>query len=1065
MPWASMLTGQTVRKAASGEVEAFTPVAQVSPPEGQTITGGPLKLKGAVEGYRDILDIVDYNGNNLWRLDWNGVARGSGATKPTLADVEVLDTFGFGYTEDETSFSTISAKMSGPYAGNVGIGTKTPGSKLDVDGDVNLTGDIKINGNQRIWDEVGGNYTAISGASGKTIYYQYLVDQQLEVYCGSGNQGLGFGKAGGSMAITSFGTGAYPPFPIHLNSLANAPNTIINPLSGNVGIGTTEPTEQLEVKGNVRLGDTAQGYYVNLESKVDAINPMNIRVSLEPVIGQVDFTPGTGDYQAGTYVNGYYGLSLCTNAGSVTTPGLEHVRLHIDNDGKVGIGTLDPTSKFTVNGNVEIQTAGLIFSKVPYPNCDPIVAEIVNEVGNIEADGVRYCVTFVTVDGETTSQGLSAPTVGPQLQKVRLSNIPVSTHPAVIARNVYRVYWSGVANTWGQREFCETIANNTETVWVDNNIIPDSFNAAVIGNKLSEINTTGGGLVGLSAATFGSNSYMDAASVTIYQGNLHNTPPPLRFSAYDSVTALGLYDSAGVLGLRMFNERTEYTDSRDCMFQIAHLDNNVAGIQFQGSGIRNKMYTDAGYRLFIESNDQYRDMYGDTQCGNVIIASKPNGTGRVGIDVEEPIEKLDVAGNIRAENLITSNGTVSSRFGTDGSGAFMACDTPNRRLSFYTTTLAGDLVNAITVTQEQNIGIGTTSPVSKLHVTGKTLADVITTDIGLDFNLVEPPTTALTAALGAGTDIEAATYRYIVAFVTAIGQTQNGPESDPIVTDGLHNIHLTNIPISSDPQVTGRRIYRSSGVVGRYEYYLVGYIQNNTATELWDAGSHEYYYGNRGGVNPWYNQNTTNRFITVNGDRALFMSDGILALGYQSALNLSAATTQSVFLGAQAGRELTDGKIDTFIGHGAGVNLHSGNDNTFVGGFAAQNLVSGNNNTCVGSSTGANMGAYAENNTYIGCYAGFTGQGSLNVFIGSQAGYYETGNAKLYIDDRARASEADGRLKALVYGQFAEDPANQLLRVNGIIESSTGGVKFPDGSVQTTKADNNFALAMSIALG
>ena len=63
--------------------------------------------------------------------------------------------------------------------------------------------------------------------------------------------------------------------------------------------------------------------------------------------------------------------------------------------------------------------------------------------------------------------------------------------------------------------------------------------------------------------------------------------------------------------------------------------------------------------------------------------------------------------------------------------------------------------------------------------------------------------------------------------------------------------------------------------------------------------------------------------------------------------------------------------------------------------------------------------------------------GHSNNFLGYAAGYYETGDYKLFIDVLARANEADGRVKALIYGVFDAATADQLLRINGILEITT----------------------------
>ena len=91
---------------------------------------------------------------------------------------------------------------------------------------------------------------------------------------------------------------------------------------------------------------------------------------------------------------------------------------------------------------------------------------------------------------------------------------------------------------------------------------------------------------------------------------------------------------------------------------------------------------------------------------------------------------------------------------------------------------------------------------------------------------------------------------------------------------------------------------------------------------------------------------------------------------------------------------------------GAG-NLRAGEDAGF-------SLTTGSNNTMLGARTG---------------YAITTADGGI--YLGSDAGYYETAANKLFIDNAQRASEADGRVKALIYGIFAAATANQYLTVNG----------------------------------
>lgn len=68
----------------------------------------------------------------------------------------------------------------------------------------------------------------------------------------------------------------------------------------------------------------------------------------------------------------------------------------------------------------------------------------------------------------------------------------------------------------------------------------------------------------------------------------------------------------------------------------------------------------------------------------------------------------------------------------------------------------------------------------------------------------------------------------------------------------------------------------------------------------------------------------------------------------------------------------------------------------------------------------------------IGNYAFHSQEtGNNSVALGPNAGYYETASDKLFIDNATRASESDGRVKALVYGVFNSATASQYLTVNG----------------------------------
>jgi hypothetical protein len=118
------------------------------------------------------------------------------------------------------------------------------------------------------------------------------------------------------------------------------------------------------------------------------------------------------------------------------------------------------------------------------------------------------------------------------------------------------------------------------------------------------------------------------------------------------------------------------------------------------------------------------------------------------------------------------------------------------------------------------------------------------------------------------------------------------------------------------------------------------------------------------------------------------------------------------------------------IGYNSLADITSGAGNIGLGPDAGNSLTTGNANTAVGQTALMNN-IGGDGNTAVGHGAGYTSTAASRcVFIGKAAGYWETGSDKLFIDNISRVNEADGRLKALIYGVFAAAVANQSITFN-----------------------------------
>ena len=203
------------------------------------------------------------------------------------------------------SYLTLNGNSTHAYftnPGNVGIGTTSPSSKLNVIGgsgdDIIAkfkttgtgTGDyseihiLNDNNDALKIGSIGSNYTNSSWA-GMRYVYAGSGDLGLKAVAGTGNVRIYAGGAGSErMRITS---------------------------GGNVGIGTTSPGYKLSVNGDIHI---PQNEYIYFDNTAHYIRRGSSDVELQ----------------------GFNGLNLRTNGSS---------RLYIKQDGNVGIGTTKPGSK------------------------------------------------------------------------------------------------------------------------------------------------------------------------------------------------------------------------------------------------------------------------------------------------------------------------------------------------------------------------------------------------------------------------------------------------------------------------------------------------------------------------------------------------------------------------------------------------------------------------------------------------------------------------------------------------------------------------------------------------
>lgn len=183
--------------------------------------------------------------------------------------------------------------------------------------------------------------------------------------------------------------------------------------------------------------------------------------------------------------------------------------------------------------------------------------------------------------------------------------------------------------------------------------------------------------------------------------------------------------------------------------------------------------------------------------------------------------------DVRAENVAKfrgydAGGTQRFNFGYDanlGSGTLASLGYGNNA--------------SIVIDSSNNIGLGTATPTYKLDIKGTTATSGTSSQAGYNIETVAAPV-APTFTLNTGGNVDTGNHNYRITYTTAIGETNMGGALTATVTTGNNTVNLT-IPISTDPRVTGRKIYRNKIGQTVDVGYLIATIPNNTATTYTDT--------------------------------------------------------------------------------------------------------------------------------------------------------------------------------------------------------------------------------------
>jgi hypothetical protein len=461
--------------------------------------------------------------------------------------------------------------------------------------------------------------------------------------------------------------------------------------------------------------------------------------------------------------------------------------------------------------------------------------------------------------------------------------------------------------------------------------------------------------------------------------------------------------------------------------------------------------------------------------------------GNVGIGTTAPSSNLDVRANDNTLGVrVVSNMATNDIY----NGIKFSYDQGNLSNDYYLGKIeawkrtggGGDLIlnaasssssynsDQLVLAKNSNVGIGTTSPTYKLDVKGLTANSGIRSDMGFDIYQVPNPTVP-TGAVSAGGSVDTGTHYYLISYTTAVGET-NVTTSAVITTTAGNNTVTLTIPTSTDPRVTGRKIYRTKAGEGGWQDYYSATIYNNTATSYVDTAADSTLAGSSGVG--YYRQNTTSKNITVGSLPAVTLDKNGTFFGLIAG-NLNTTGGLNTFMGYWAGGNNTTGSYNTFIGQAAGSANTIALGNTAVGESAISKIQTGQENTAIGWRAGGYGAALnnAYSNVFVGSNSGYYLTGGFNTLIGTQSGYNITsGQHNIILGYQSGKFIADGLTanqtpyNSLYIGDntraFANGDTNEIVIGDSAVGNGTNSVTLGNDIITKTILKGNVGIGTTM---
>jgi hypothetical protein len=613
-------------------------------------------------------------------------------------------------------------------------------------------------------------------------------------------------------------------------------NFVVN-ANGLVGIGTTIPTELLDVRGDVLIqGTLTTNEIVSSSVNADETNVNKINIGIVSI--------SSGIIEASSGIVTYYGdggnlINLPTSQWIDVDSGLGYTSIYAA--GNVGVGTTFPNFSFQVGGDPNF-SGGLGISSD----------------GNIYSSGI---ITAVTFDGNGSSiQNINANNISFGVLDIdRLPIIPneklpsnISISGIVTAQSGFNGNLTGNVNSPGLSTFSGGIQGNlTGNV---NSPGLSTFSGGIQGNLTG--NVTGnltGNVIGIASTAINlvSNARIDIShtKTQTFESGISTISTRLKVSG-----KIGINTDSSQSDLHIVNEsdgKIQITSNESFVIigKSLNPNENSGGLKYGNTFGIYPYSTDQSLDIINTGNgniNYYLD-YGITgsQTGTFNWIYGPDSAsplmsltydGKLGIGITNPTERLEVLGNANVVSLQVDENIVAVGAGSsltindvyilngklgvyDGSGnqILLEDNEENLNVSSGVSTFFDIQVSNYGIFNRA-IGIGNTDPQGEIHI-GDYVNDIdnsiiiTTTGIGLgtDFSDSEFFLDGLYKTAGFGAIAIGSTEDKIKVGGPAVLYVNGNSEFNGIVTatsyigsgENLTNLNASNLSSGTVPGIRG----------------------------------------------------------------------------------------------------------------------------------------------------------------------------------------------------------------------------------------------------------------------